>query len=84
MLNLSGVDKITWIRLVTLFIALVNQVSISIFSFEILPFNNEEIYEFISIVVTIAATTWATWKNNSLTKEAQMTDEHLKRLKEED
>ena len=40
-----------------------------------LPFADDEIYAFVSTLVTVAAVIWSWWKNNSLTKSAQTADE---------
>ena len=40
-----------------------------------LPFADDEIYAFVSTLVTVAAAIWSWWKNNSLTKSAQTADE---------
>lgn len=81
MWNIKGVDKSVWIRITVLFLTLVNQISISFFNFELLPFGEEEIYEGVSIVLTTVATIWASWMNNSFTWEGQLSDEELKERK---
>ena len=40
-----------------------------------LPFADDEIYAFVSTLVTVAAAVWSWWKNNSITKSAQAADE---------
>ena len=40
-----------------------------------LPFADDEIYAFVSTLVTVAVAIWSWWKNNSLTKSAQTADE---------
>lgn len=79
--NFKGVDKVTWVRIIALAILLINQVSVSFFEFKVIPFEDDQIYEGVSLVLTIIVTIWATWKNNSFTTEAQMVDNQLKRLK---
>lgn len=81
MLNLKDVDKLTWVRIVSLLVILINLVSVSLFDFKLLPFTDDQIYEGVSIILTIIVTVWATWKNNSFTDEAQIVDVRLKELK---
>lgn len=77
-MNLKGVDKATWTRIISLFLVLANQISVSIFDFKIIPFGDDEINEGVSIGLSIAVTFWATWKNNSFTTKAQEADKQLK------
>lgn len=81
-MNFRNVDKATWARIVVLVLTLANQVSISFFNFQLLPYSDEQLYEAVSTALTVGAAIWAGWKNNSLTKEAQQADEYLKELKE--
>lgn len=69
------------VRLVVLAILLMNQVLITI-GMNPLPFSEEQIYEAVSSAATVAMAIWAWWKNNSVTKEAQKADKHLRELKE--
>lgn len=69
------------VRLVVLVILLVNQTLITL-GWNPLPFSEEQIYEAISSVATIAMAVWAWWKNNSVTKEAQEADVILREMKE--
>lgn len=70
----------TIIRTIVLVIALVNQVLTSMGK-NPLPFAEDTIYELVTLVVTIGASVWAWWKNNSFTKEAIKADEYMKSLK---
>lgn len=81
MVNFKGVDKLTWTRIIALFILLINQISISFFDFKVIPFEDDQIYEGVSLLLTVLITIWTTWKNNSFTTEAQITDKQLKKLK---
>lgn len=67
-------------RLVVLVVLLINQ-ALVVFGWDPLPFNEEQIYEGVSTVATIAATIWVWWKNNSVTEEAQVSDRILKDAK---
>ena len=73
----------TIIRTIVLIIALVNQ-ALVIFGKEVLPFTEDQVYQFVTLVVTIGASAWAWWKNNSFTKNAIKADEELERLRAED
>lgn len=76
-LNLKGVPTATWVRIIGLLVILANQVSVSIFDFQLVPFRDEEIYEGVSTVLTIVMAVLTGWKNNSLTKPAQEADQIL-------
>ena len=75
--NLSGITTATWVRIIGLAIILINQVSVSIFDFQLLPFGDAAIYEGVSTVLTIVMSAVAGWKNNSITPEAQEADRVL-------
>jgi SPP1 family holin len=47
-----------------------------------IPVSDEQITELITLVITIGASLWAWWKNNSFTKCAIEADEVLNKLKE--
>lgn len=70
----------TIIRTIVLAIALVNQVLTSMGK-NPLPFAEDTIYELVTLLVTIGASAWAWWKNNSFTKAAIEADEYMKHLK---
>ena len=84
MINLKNVEKSTWVRMITLLVVLVNQVVYSFFGIQLFPYMDEQISEAVSLVLTIVVTIWASWKNNSFTTEAQLTDEQLRELKNQD
>ncbi|MDD2297410.1 MAG: SPP1 phage holin family protein [Sphaerochaetaceae bacterium] len=73
-MRFKGVTKQTWTRIIGLFLILINQISISFFQFQLLPFGDEQIYEGISVVLTVMASIWTAWKNNSFTLAAQNAD----------
>ncbi|ALV21076.1 phage holin [Carnobacterium antarcticum] len=81
--NFKGVPTKTWVRIIGLFFILINQVSVSIFEFQLLPFGDAEIYEGVSTILTLVISIFAGWKNNSLTAEAQYADNVLKDMKGE-
>lgn len=73
----------TIIRTIILVIALVNQILTSMGK-NPLPFSDETIYELITLLVTIGASAWAWWKNNSFTAAAITADEYMHELKDND
>lgn len=81
-MNLKTVDKSVWVRVIALFLVLINQISVSFFDFQLIPYADEQIYEAVSIVVTTAIAFWTSWKNNSFTDEAQEADVYLKEQKD--
>ena len=80
-LNLKGVPTATWVRIIGLLVILVNQVSVSIFDFQLVPFGDEEIYEGVSTVLTILMSIVTAWKDTPVTKAAQEGHKVTKELK---
>lgn len=80
-LNLKGIPTATWVRIIGLAIILVNQVSVSIFKFQLLPFGDEEIYEGVSTVLTIVVSILTAYKDTPVTLAAQQGHEVTKDLK---
>ena len=72
----------TVIRTIVLILALANQV-LAIYGKEKIPITEEEVYQLISLVVTIGSALWAWWKNNSFTQPAIRADEYMEQLREE-
>jgi len=77
---MNTVKTETIARTIVLFIALVNQV-LAISGKEILPFTEDQVYQVVTLIGTIAASAWAWWKNNSFTKNAIEADKLLEDLK---
>lgn len=67
-------------RTICLAVALINQV-LTVAGKDVLPFAEDEIYQLISLVFTIVASSVAWWKNNSFTKAAIKADKLLKEAK---
>lgn len=65
------------IRLVVLGILLLNQALI-LFGWNPLPFSEDQIYEAVSTVATVAMAVYAWWKDNNVTKKAQHNDKFLR------
>lgn len=75
------VNRDTIIRTVILFVALINQILTST-GHTIIPVSDDQIAEVITLAVTIGASVWAWWKNNSFTREAIKADAVMRELKE--
>lgn len=63
-------------RTAVLVFALINQV-LMISGCNPLPFSDDEFGQAVSMVLTVGASLWAWWKNNSFTQAAIEADEHL-------
>lgn len=72
----------TIVRTIVLILALLNQI-LAIRGKEVLPVTEDEVYQLVSLVVTIGASLWAWWKNNSFTEPAIMGDQLKDQLKRE-
>jgi SPP1 family holin len=72
-----GFDKMMIIRTVVLFVALVNQ-ALVLAGFSPLPFTDEQVENGLTIVFTIAASLWAWWKDNDITRKARERKQFLK------
>ena len=70
----------TIVRTIVLAIALLNQ-GLTAMGKNPLPFADETLYEFLSILITYITVGWAWWKNNSFTQNAIEADAVLKELK---
>lgn len=71
----------TIIRTIVLILALANQV-LAIYGKEKIPITEDEVYQIVTLIVTIASSLWAWWKNNSFTAPAIKADEYLAKLRE--
>ncbi|MGN0078674.1 MAG: phage holin [Coriobacteriales bacterium] len=60
-------------RTVVLFVALINQI-IVIFGGDALPFDDMQVYEAVSTLLTAGAAIVAWWKNNSYSQQAILND----------
>ena len=70
----------TIIRTIVLTIALVNQ-GLAIFGKEAFPITEDQVYQSVTVIATIASAVWAWWKNNSFTQNAIKADKILDQLK---
>ncbi len=78
-----SIKKETIIRTIVLALALINQV-LTVFGISVIPIDDAQITEFLSLAFTIGASVWAWWKNNSFTKKAIVADEYLAELRNEE
>ena len=76
---MKNINKGTIARTIAVIAVLINQFLI-MFGKEQLPFTEDEIYQGVSMVLTVGATLWAWWKNNSFTKEAIEADKYKANL----
>lgn len=70
------------VRLAVLIILLINQTLI-VMGWSPLPYTEDQIFEAVSSVATVAVAIWTWYKNNNVTKEAQQAQEYLDKLKGE-
>lgn len=80
---MKNVSAQTIARTVVLFLALLNQL-LATFGKGTLDIVEDDVYQVVSLIVTIGSTLAAWWKNNSFTKAAVEADEVLKEIKEMD
>lgn len=80
------VTPATIIRTIVLALALINQ-TLTAIGKNPLPFAENDVYEFLTLAVTIGAAIWSWWKNNSFTKDAIQADQllgFLRKMKKEE
>lgn len=77
---MKNVKTETIVRTVILIVALINQ-GLTISGHSLLPITDDQITEIITLAITIGASLWAWWKNNSFTKNAIEADKVLDELK---
>lgn len=70
----------TIVRTAILVLALINQV-LSICGKAVLPITDDQLEKIITLTITVAASIWSWWKNNSFTKPAIEGDILKDRLK---
>lgn len=71
----------TIIRTIVLILALANQV-LAIYGKEKIPITEDEVYQLVTLIVTIGSAIWAWWKNNSFTQPAIKADEYMEKLRQ--
>lgn len=72
----------TIIRTIILIIALANQ-ALAIMGKQSIPVTEDEVYQLVTLLITIGAALWSWWKNNSFTLPAIKADEYLEKLRQE-
>jgi len=77
---MSQVKTDTIVRTIVLIIALANQI-LAILGKEAFPVTEDQVYQIVTLIVTIAASVWSWWKNNSFTEAAIEGDKVKDRLK---
>lgn len=80
-MNLKGVSKEVWVRLIVLVLAFVNQF-LTASGMNPIAVSETELYAVLSGIVTVGVALWNAWKNNSLTASAQQSDIMMQNLKE--
>lgn len=78
----NNISTGTIIRTVVLIVALINQV-LTMTGHSVLPFDEQQITDGLSMLFTAAAALWSWWKNNSFTKAAQAADVYLRAAKDD-
>ena len=73
----------TIVRTVILIVALINQ-ALTVAGKSLLPITDDQITEVITLVITIGASLWAWWKNNSFTQAAIEADKVKDQLKSQE
>jgi SPP1 family holin len=77
---MNNVKIDTIVRTIVLIIALANQ-ALAIAGKEVFPVTEDQVYQVVTLIATVAASVWAWWKNNSFTKNAIEADKVLDQLK---
>ena len=77
---MNNVKIDTIVRTIVLIIALANQ-ALAIAGKEVFPVTEDQVYQIVTLIVTVGASVWAWWKNNSFTKAAIEADKVLNQLK---
>ena len=78
--NFKGVPLSVWARLITLLAVTANLIA-SLMGYKLIPFEDEQIADFISGALMAGVSFYTAWKNNSLTIEAQEADALMKAKK---
>ena len=79
----NKIDIGTIVRTIVLVIALVNQ-GCTMMGWNPLDISEAYVYQSVTLIVTIGASIWAWWKNNSFTQPALEADKLMHELKKGD
>jgi len=77
------ISKATIIRTIVLLVMLANQV-LALFGHSPLPFSDDQVQQGVSTVLTVLASIWTWWKNNSFTTLAIRADHYKKSIADQD
>lgn len=80
-MNNLKISASTIARTAALALALTNQV-LSAAGKPVLPIESENLEQLVTAGITIGASLWAWWKNNSFTSEAIRADEYMQNLRD--
>ena len=80
-MNNLKISASTIARTAALALALTNQV-LSAAGKPVLPIESENLEQLVTAIITIGASLWAWWKNNSFTSEAIRADEYMQNLRD--
>lgn len=80
-MNNNRISPATIARTATLILALTNQV-LSASGKPILPIESTTLEQLVTAGITVGASIWAWWKNNSFTSEAIRADEFMQNLRD--
>lgn len=75
---MNKIDTGTIVRTVVLFVALLNQ-SLVLAGYSPLPFEDQDVENGVTIVLTVGASIWTWWRNNAITRQARRNEELLKK-----
>lgn len=70
----------TIVRTALLVVALINQ-GLTMMGMSLLPITDEQLTDIITLLITVGASLWAWWRNNSFTKHAVRADKMLEEWK---
>ncbi len=79
---MKNIDAGTLTRMIVLALALINS-GLAMFGYNVIPFDEEELTNFINMAFLGIATVLAWWKNNPITKEAKWGQEKINKYKAE-
>ena len=79
--DLSGVSVSTWVVLATILLTVTNAI-LTATGHNPIEVSNDQLFQYVSWALVFASIGYGIWKNISITKSAQTSDEVLKLLKQ--
>lgn len=73
-------DAGTISRTIILLLTLINAL-LAFLGKDSIPFTDDAVYEWVTIITTIGATVWNWWENNAFTHNARKAEQYRKNLK---